>query len=253
MLHLLFEFLAFQSDINFWQTNESLAGLSTRSVITDLFSQFIVFLYLVDKEASLVVTIPAFAGILIQVWKVKKATGVALEWTSAGGILPTLVFRRWQRQQRPEPDASSSSSIEASPDDILTKATLDADRIATSYLSMILLPMALGFIAHSLIYEKHPSWYSWAIGSVTGVVYTFGFILMCPQLFINHQLKSVSHLPWKFLVYRFLNTFIDDLFAFVIKMPTMHRLSVFRDDVVFLIYLYQRWIYTVDKSRPIEK
>ena len=76
---------------------------------------------------------------------------------------------------------------------------------------------------------------------------------MCPQLFINHQLKSVAFLPWKFLIYKFINTFIDDLFAFIIKMPTMHRLSVFRDDIVFLIYLYQRWIYRVDKSRPIEK
>jgi len=52
-------------------------------------------------------------------------------------------------------------------------------------------------------------------------VYTFGFILMTPQLFINHHLKSVSHLPWKFLGYRFVNTFIDDLFAFIIRMPTM--------------------------------
>lgn len=31
------------------------------------------------------------------------------------------------------------------------------------------------------------------------------------------------------LTYRFLNTIIDDLFAFIIKMPTMHRLACFRD------------------------
>lgn len=51
------------------------------------------------------------------------------------------------------------------------------------------------------------------------------------------------------MTYKFLNTIIDDLFAFVIKMPTMHRLAVFRDDLVFLIFLYQRWIYRVDKTR----
>ena len=33
-------------------------------------------------------------------------------------------------------------------------------------------------------------------------------------------------------------------------MPTMHRLSCFRDDIVFFIYLYQRW-NSVDTSRPI--
>lgn len=31
------------------------------------------------------------------------------------------------------------------------------------------------------------------------------------------------------------------MFAFIITMPTSHRLACFRDDVVFLIYLYQRW------------
>ena len=56
-----------------------------------------------------------------------------------------------------------------------------------------------------------------------------GFIMMCPQLFINYKLKSVAHLPWRQMTYKFLNTIIDDLFAFVIKMPTLHRLSVFRD------------------------
>lgn len=37
------------------------------------------------------------------------------------------------------------------------------------------------------------------------------------------------------LTYKFINTFIDDLFAFVIKMPTMYRLGCFRDDIVFLV------------------
>lgn len=37
------------------------------------------------------------------------------------------------------------------------------------------------------------------------------------------------------------NTFIDDVFAFIITMPTSHRLACFRDDAVFIIYLYQRW------------
>ena len=44
-----------------------------------------------------------------------------------------------------------------------------------------------------------------------------------------------------------------DLFAFIITMPTMHRLSVFRDDLVFFVYLYQRWVYRVDARRPVEK
>jgi hypothetical protein len=35
-------------------------------------------------------------------------------------------------------------------------------------------------------------------------------------------------------------------------MPLMHRLACFRDDIIFFIYLYQRWIYAVDLSRVNE-
>ena len=59
---------------------------------------------------------------------------------------------------------------------------------------------------------------------------------MTPQLFINYKLKSVAHLPWRMLTYKALNTFIDDLFAFVIKMPTLYRLGVFRDGMSYLIF-----------------
>lgn len=59
----------------------------------------------------------------------------------------------------------------------------------------------------------------------------------------------MAHLPWRVFVYKALSTFIDDLFAFLIRMPTLHRLRVFRDDIIFLIYLYQRWIYPVDRRR----
>lgn len=54
------------------------------------------------------------------------------------------------------------------------------------------------------------------------------------------------------MVYKSLNTFIDDLFAFVIKMPLMHRLACFRDDIIFFIYLYQKWAYRVDHTRTNE-
>ena len=88
--------------------------------------------------------------------------------------------------------------------------------------------------------------------TASSFVYAVGFVLMTPQLFLNYKLKSVAHLPWRVLGYRFVNTFIDDLFAFIIRMPTMARMSCFRDDVVFIIYLWQRYLYPVDTSRPVE-
>ncbi|CAI5526491.1 unnamed protein product [Closterium sp. Naga37s-1] len=213
--------------------------------------------------------------------------------------------------------------------------TKEYDALAMRYFSYALYPLVAGYAMYSLIYETHKSWYSWVLNSLTGCVYTFGFIMMCPQLFINYKLKSVAHLPWRQMTYKFLNTIVDDLFAFVIKMPTLHRLSgmflntivddlfafvikmptphrlsVFRDgawksdgwgfcdvmisssspssissgstpstrrpisrrtkaayqpmlvclpvssspppDIIFLIFLYQRWIYPVDKQRVNE-
>jgi len=61
------------------------------------------------------------------------------------------------------------------------------------------------------------------------IISILGFIMMTPQLFINYKLKSVAHLPWRMMTYKALNTFIDDIFAFVIKMPTLYRIGCLRD------------------------
>lgn len=97
---------------------------------------------------------------------------------------------------------------------------------------------------YSLMYEKHKGWYSFILSSLMSFIYMFGkekslfslkkcffqgFIEMTPQIYINYKLKSVSHLPWRSLIYRFLNTIIDDLFAFIVTMPWLKRLSCFRD------------------------
>ena len=54
------------------------------------------------------------------------------------------------------------------------------------------------------------------------------------------------------MTYKSINTFIDDLFAFVIKMPIMHRLACLRDDVIFFIFCYQRYKYKTDFTRVNE-
>lgn len=67
------------------------------------------------------------------------------------------------------------------------------------------------------------------------IISVLGFIMMTPQLFINYKLKSVAHLPWRMMTYKALNTFIDDIFAFVIKMPTLYRIGCLRDGELFLV------------------
>ncbi|OQR92163.1 cleft lip and palate transmembrane family protein [Achlya hypogyna] len=226
LLHMLFDWLAFKSDISFWQENQSLVGISVRSMVISFFSQIIIFLYLLEQETTLLILVPSGISIVIQVWKLYRATIPRFSWSTR-----SIEFTR------SAPESSQTDAI---------------DVMAMRYMSYALCPLLLGYAFYSLLYKDHTGWYSWLLGSLTGTVYTFGFIMMTPQLFINYKLKSVAHLPWRFLIYRALNTFIDDLFAFIITMPTMHRISCFRDDIVFFVYLYQRWIYPVDTTRRHE-
>ena len=230
MLHSVFDVLAFKNDIGFWKDNKSMKGLSARSIMINAICQLIICLYLFDNETSTVVLISSFVGTLIEFWKVTKAMDVSVATTTSG--IPYISFK------------DKATYVQSQTD------KYDAE--AMRYLSYALYPLVGGYAVYALIYETHKSWYSWVLNSLVGAVYTFGFILMVPQLYLNYKLKSVAHLPWRQMTYKFLNTIIDDLFAFVIKMPLLHRLSVFRDDIVFAMYLYQRWIYRVDKSRVNE-
>lgn len=74
---------------------------------------------------------------------------------------------------------------------------------------------------------------------------------MTPQLFINYKLKSVAHLPWRMLTYKALNTFIDDLFAFVIKMPMMYRIGCLRDGTFSLALMWNKHMVVVSKVMMI--
>ena len=262
-LHLLFEFLTFKNDVEFWQGNKDLTGLSVRALFMDFFSQFILLLFLIEKESSLLMTIPAAAGCLIALWKCQKGAGFQfVKCTKESLKLPVSVWNQFFRlfgyelhamRLRAATASSKANGDKKDEEKDLATLTEEMDRLATNTIGKyLLLPLVLGYTVHTLMNEEHSGWYSWFITSASAVVYAVGFVMMTPQLFLNYKLKSVAHLPWKVLGYRFVNTFIDDLFAMIIRMPTMARISCFRDDVVFIIYLWQRYLYPVDTSRPVE-
>lgn len=117
-------------------------------------------------------------------------------------------------------------------------ATVDKyDSLAFYSLSSALIPIILIYCGYSLVFERHmgnksktkqtnttnsshplTGWLSWFLSSLAALVYALGFVRMTPQLFINYKLKSVVRLPWRAFVYKAISTFIDDLFAFIIKM-----------------------------------
>uniref|UniRef100_A0A1I8AYB9 Cleft lip and palate associated transmembrane protein n=1 Tax=Meloidogyne hapla TaxID=6305 RepID=A0A1I8AYB9_MELHA len=230
ILHTVLEMLAFKNDIQFWRSRKSLEGLSVRSVLFNIFQSLIVFLYVCDNDSSWVIRMSIGFGLLIEIWKIPKCLDVKINYDQPiFGFFPRVQF------------SDKGSYVES--------ATKEYDQMAFKYLSWALFPLLGGYAIYSLVYDEQKGWYSWILGMLYGFLLTFGFIMMTPQLFINYKLKSVAHLPWRMLTYKFINTFIDDLFAFVIKMPILYRLGCFRDDIIFLIYIYQRWIYRVDPKR----
>jgi len=219
-LHLLFDVLAFKADFQFWRSVETTAGLSARAVVMNFFMELVILLYLHDQGASWLVVVTSALSLVMGLFKIFK----------------TLTTKR---------DAKGAAGVAMAESD-------KYDKQAFNVLMPPLVVVVVGFTAYTLLYDFHKGWLSWGLGSLTMLVYALGFVVMTPQLFINYKMKSVACLPWRFFMYKALNTFIDDLFAFIIKMPAMHRAACFRDDIVFVVFLYQRWIYPVDVSRRNE-
>lgn len=235
--HLILETLAFGSDIAHYRKKKDNVGISVRSILANVFMQAVIFLYLVDnsQNTSWMILGSQGIGILIEFWKITTIVNVRVRPTQPGSLIPyRLVFE----------DKYKLSETE--------EKTKEYDEIAFKYMYIAGVPLLIAYAVYSLYYDSHKSWYSFIITTLVGSVYAYGFLMMVPSLYINYRLKSVAHMPGKAMMYKFLNTFIDDLFAFTIKMPFLHRLATLRDDVIFFIYIYQRWAYKIDYTRVNE-
>ncbi|KAI9934051.1 hypothetical protein ASPWEDRAFT_36038 [Aspergillus wentii DTO 134E9] len=240
ILHMVFETLAFKNDISHWRKKKDVVGTSVRTILANVFMQAVIFLYLMDnsENTSWMILASQGFGILLEAWKITKTVDVRLRPppnNSFFSFLPFVVVFE---------DKHKLTETE--------QKTKEYDEIAFRWLYILAVPLLGVYAAYSLVYETHKSWYSYIIETLVGSVYAYGFLMMVPSLYINYRLKSVAHMPGKALTYKFLNTFIDDLFAFTVKMPWLHRLSTFRDDIIFFVWLYQGWKYKVDYKRVNE-
>ena len=227
-LHVWIDYLAFRDEVRFYRGRENLSGVSASTVVGNTICSLIILLYLIDGGVtSWVVLVGLVSSLVVEVWKMWKL--LRPSFTTA---FPFVALRRTM-----SPEESK---------------TTEYDRIACRKLSWILYPLVVGWSLYALVTYEYRSVYSWLISNLANGVYTFGFISMCPQLYVNYRLKSVAHLPWKVFLYKLFNTFVDDAFAWLIEMPLKHRLMTLRDDVVFLVFLLQVYWYRVDKTRRNE-
>ncbi|KAJ1950587.1 hypothetical protein IWQ62_006544, partial [Dispira parvispora] len=214
LLHSVFDFLAFKNDIAFWKGKKDTTGISVRAILSNIVFQMIIFLYLLDNRqgTSWMILFSQGAGLVIEVWKVKKAVDIRVVSQSVASNTEREVAVADQSRL-------TAFSLLGYRITIRDKAKLSAeelktqeyDRMAFRYLSYVAYPLLAGYTLYSMYYEEHKSWYSFVINTLVGYVYAFGFITMTPQLFINYKLKSVAHMPWRTFMYKALNTFVDDL------------------------------------------
>ncbi|XP_061807546.1 lipid scramblase CLPTM1L-like [Nerophis lumbriciformis] len=227
-LQLICEFLALKNDVSSWSKKKSMAGMSRKSVLWRSFGTLLIFLHLLE-ETSLLMILPVGLAACVEVWKVFKVFGINVHWRR-------LCVNKLDEDER---------------------KTMEYDTQASTYLSYLIYPLCISGAIFSLAYLRQKSYFSWIINSLVTGVYAFGFLSMAPQLFINHKLRSVSHLQGAVLMYRGLNTLISDLcscaamFSSSGSFLTSHQLSCFRDELFFLLYLYQRRRF-ISKGRRSE-
>ena len=233
VLHVGLDYCAFSEDVGFYVGRETFHGVSASTLLWALARDLILYLYLQDAEAGKIVLLGLFMTLVGDFFKIQRV------------LKPTLVLRRSGLLVYP-------AFVTAPLKQPRAKATAKYDAEASRHLYLATYPLLFGVAWYSLVHDKHKAYYSWAVSSLADLVYYFGFVMMTPQLYINYKLQSVAHLPVKSFAYKIFNTFIDDAFAFVVDMPLKHRLMTLRDDVVFLIFLYQWYTYRVDKTRANE-
>jgi hypothetical protein len=219
--HVLLNLLAFKEDISWWNSRDTMTAISMQTVFIKAVSQFVVFLFFMDEEAASVVRLMHGLAVLLEFWKILKL------------LEPIMTFPYFQ--------------IKSS-----YRSTQEFDTEGSKYLAVAMCPILVGYAGWCLVYKKFKSVYSFVLNVAVGAVYAFGFLAMLPQLYVNYKLKTVAGMSGIVLPYKAVNTFVDDLFAFVMTMPTLHRIACFRDDIVFFVWLYQRHIYPTDPTRVNE-
>lgn len=86
-LFVTFIFPSLHSDIQFWNSRQSLEGLSVRSIIFGVFQSLVVLLYILDNETNFVVQVSVFIGLLIDFWKITKVMDVKVSRNNQPFIL----------------------------------------------------------------------------------------------------------------------------------------------------------------------
>mmetsp|Transcript_34184 Transcript_34184/g.109764 ORF Transcript_34184/g.109764 Transcript_34184/m.109764 type:complete len:717 (-) Transcript_34184:1323-3473(-) len=264
-LHVNLAWYAFKEEVSFYVGRSSFKGVAPSAVLWGFFRTLVVFLYLRDAGAGVLAQVGVFSNLLCEFTKVTRVLRVTFPPKQKGSFpfFARLFFFFGDKddkdddedKDKDDEDKDGRLSLEErrrrrQPEE--EDPTRDYDTRASLHLGVGLGPGLVGFAVYSLAFDVHKSWYSWIVNSLADLSYFVGFLTMVPQIYVNYRLQSVAHLPVKAFGYKIFNTFVDDVFSWVVDMPLKHRLMTLRDDLVFLVFIFQYFKYRVDKSRVNE-
>ena len=229
ILHTIFSGFGFKEDISYYNNLEKLDGVYTKYIFLNIFSVFISFLYNIVQGANFLVIFEVFVGFIIEIWKLKMIYNI-----SFNKFFPFIHFDYKIKYEIKEAESYQDFAV-------------------SMMIKFLLIPIGIIYLIYRLYYYKSSSIFMFIIEYIFFLLNIFGFILLTPQIYLNYKLQSVEHLPLKAFIFKFLNTIIDDLFAFAVKTPILYRIFCFKDDVIFVVYLYQMWIYRHNKRSEMNK
>ena len=235
-LHTIFSYLGFSSDISYYKNLKKLDGVYTKYIFFNIFYMFITLIYILLQGANFIVKVELFISFVIEIWKLKKIFLITFQISNFPYIIKLEYKQSFEQEEAKDYES-------------------EAVNMMVKYL---LFPIGVVYLGYRIYYYSDNivknNWKSFIIFIIEYIYFllnVFGFILLTPQIYLNYKLKSVEHLPMKAMTYKFLNTIIDDLYAFAVKTPTMYRIFCFRDDVIFVIYIYQ--IFKYRKNSRVEQ
>lgn len=222
ILHSIFSYMGFASDVSYYKNLKELDGVYTKYILFSLFRLLVTLIYVCLEDAHFLVKIELLIAFAIELWKLRKIFSIVFSFQF--------------------PFVSLEYKIKFAKEDLKSHES-EAISLMTKYLFM---PISVLYLSYRIYYYKntiYSSYFRFAIQYLFFLFNLFGFVLMTPQIYINYKLKSVEHMPIKALTYKFLNTIIDDLYAFAVKTTSLYRLSCFKDDIIFVIFIVQMIIY----------
>lgn len=135
--------------------SSNVQGLSVKSLYADVGMQFVILLYLLDNDTSVMILMSNALSIVLLVWKITRISDIYL--------VDRFPFIRIQESQ----------AYAESP-------TKMYDDYAIDKLTKSMFPCLAAYTVYSLVYCEHKSLYSFVVNTLVGAIYLFGFIKMTP-------------------------------------------------------------------------